>query len=206
MALCRQAALSSTYRCILVRYFQPRYRIRNTCRNLDQPGKGRSTGGRSRDSRTKPISPLVRRQPASRQPSVIRGRAIWIESVLDLSQASLKMVTKVDEASFHAVMQEHHFPGDSKPRGETFVSRTVEGEGWLCRCHRHLRCSARRAARNVVSQTKSPGSAVAFPVCRISPTYHPIFSQRSWSVSPNVATQFHHGSDHPRSASALSRK
>ncbi len=38
--------------------------------------------------------------------------------------------------------------------------------------------------------------------CRISPTYHPNFSQSSRSISLNVATQCHHGS-HPERSDAI---
>ncbi len=42
----------------------------------------------------------------------------------------------------------------------------------------------------------------AFRRCRISPTYHPNFSQSSRSISLNVATQCHHGS-HPERSDAI---
>ncbi len=38
--------------------------------------------------------------------------------------------------------------------------------------------------------------------CEISPTYHPNVSQSSRSMSPNVATRFHHGS-HPERSDAI---
>ena len=51
--------------------------------------------------------------------------------MVDLSQVSLDMVTKVDEARFRALMQEHHFLGDAQPRGETIRYVAHCGGRWL---------------------------------------------------------------------------
>ena len=61
----------------------------------------------------------------------ICGKVVWIESVVDLSEVSVELVTKVDEARFRALMQEHHFLGDAQPRGETVRYVAHSGGRWL---------------------------------------------------------------------------
>ena len=51
--------------------------------------------------------------------------------MVDLSRVSLDVVTKVDEARFRAVMQEHHFLGDAQPRSETIRYVAHCGGRWL---------------------------------------------------------------------------
>ena len=65
------------------------------------------------------------------QTSAIRAKVRWVECVVDLSRVSLDVVTKVDEARFRAVMQEHHFLGDAQPRGETIRYVAHCGGRWL---------------------------------------------------------------------------
>ena len=86
--------------------------------------------------------------PVYGQPWVIRGKAVSIGSMVDLSGVSLDLVTKPDEARFRGLMQEHHFLGDAQPRGETMRYVAHCGGRWLALAMfsaSALQCAARDA-------------------------------------------------------------
>ena len=118
------------------------------------------------------------------QTSAIRAKVRWIAGVVDLSRVSLDVVTKVDEARFRAVMQDHHFPGDAQPRGETrpyAMSRTVEDVGWRWRCFRLLLCPVRRATAGSAGSVAAGSAAFT-----LSPTM-----RGSWFCPAGCRTSAH---------------
>ncbi len=105
---------------------------------------------------------------------------------------------------------------DDKPRFESRVISIMEAKGYRVqnappkgRGKWTFRCAAAMGGETSLHvdfnyQARIPLFNVQrLPsVCRISPTYHPNFSQSSRSISLNVATQCHHGS-HPERSDAI---
>ena len=174
----------------------------------DVPGVGTATGGRVRRQCAMEgvEAALERRVQASRKARPLdgegearltmlacseppEGQARWTLRPLADGLVAMEVVETISKSTVRKVPKK-----DIKP--------------WLgqCRCIPPRESAGFVRAMEDVPETYSRDFMAPFgfrqAVCRISPTYHPNFSQRSRSVPLKVATQFHHGG-HPERSDAI---